>query len=208
LIFTAFIKGLVFGAGLIIAIGAQNAYVLRQGLAQRHVFITAFVSSIADILLIILGVGGLGAIIAQNETLTLFATWGGAIFLFFFAVRSFISASKSQGIIINPNPEDDSTAKTAVMTALGFSLLNPHVYLDTVVLIGSLGAQFPPHQRWWFAGGACIASVIWFFGLAFGARWLSPFFQKSWAAKALDIGIGIIMLWIALSLVWQPLANL
>ncbi|MEK6221571.1 MAG: LysE family transporter, partial [Chloroflexota bacterium] len=92
MIFTAFMKGLIFGAGLIIAIGAQNAYVLRQGLSQRYVFITAFVSSVADILLIVLGVGGLGAIIAQNETLTLIATWGGALFLLLFALRSFSTA--------------------------------------------------------------------------------------------------------------------
>ncbi|MEK6221168.1 MAG: LysE/ArgO family amino acid transporter [Chloroflexota bacterium] len=201
-------KGLIFGAGLIIAIGAQNAYVLRQGLAQRYVFIIAFVSSVADILLIVLGVGGLGAIIAQNETLTLIATWGGALFLLFFALRSFSTARNYHGIILTNDPDIDDTAKSAAMAALGFSLLNPHVYLDTVVLIGSLGAQFPPHLRWWFAGGACLASILWFFGLAYGARWLSPLFQKSWAAKALDIGIGIIMLWVALSLVWQPHLNL
>ena len=205
---SAAIKGLVFGAGLIIAIGAQNAFVLRQGLARRDVFLTALVSTLGDVFLIALGIGGVGALIAGSRTLTLAATWGGGLFLLYFGWRSFNNAGRGHGLDLGLQQDKAGGPRKTVLAALGFSLLNPHVYLDTVVLIGSLGAQFPPGQRWYFGAGAMLASALWFFGLAYGASKLAPWFEKKWAAQALDLLIGVIMWGIAFSLLWEPVAAL
>lgn len=208
MIWQPFLRGLSLGAGLIIAIGAQNAFVLKQGLARKNVFAVAIVSSLADIVLIALGVGGVGTIITSNKILTDVATWGGATFLFYYGWRSFKLASKEVKKEFGVEQKSESDLKQTITAALAFSFLNPHVYLDTVVLIGSLGAGFPLAERWWFGGGAMTASVIWFFGLAYGASWLTPFFQRPGASKVLDIIVGIIMWLIAISLIWEPVQRL
>jgi L-lysine exporter family protein LysE/ArgO len=200
----AIFEGFIFGAGLIIAIGAQNAFVLRQGLTRNHVFATALICTLSDMVLIALGVGGLGTVIASSQVLTSIAAWGGGLFLLYYGARSFISARKSQGINSLEKSVSPDTLRKTIAAALGFSLLNPHVYIDTVVLIGSLGAQYPVDTRWGFAGGAMLASLSWFFGLAYGAARLTPIFEKPLAAKLLDILIGVIMWMIAFSLLKEP----
>ncbi len=197
------------GAGLIIAIGAQNAFVLRQGLKGRHAFATAAVCALCDLALIALGVGGLGTVVASSDALAAAATWGGAAFLFLYGLRSFRSAARP-GVLV---AEVDATAPTGLraaaltaLTALALSLLNPHVYLDTVVLIGSVGARYPGVERLAFAVGAAVASLAWFFGLAYGATRLTPLFSSPRAWRVLDVFVGCVMWAIGASLAWGAVA--
>lgn len=196
-------KGFFLGGSLIVAIGAQNAFVLRQGLARRHVFVTALVSTLSDMFLIALGVGGLGAVIAGNNLLKGIATWGGFVFLTFYGLRAFRSAVQAEGVKLDQREESGSDLRKTALAALAFSLLNPHAILDTVVVIGSVGAQVPAGERWWFGGGAMAASLAWFFGLAYGATRLTPLFRKRRAARTLDVFVGVIMWGIAISLIWE-----
>jgi len=195
-----FVEGYGTGSGLIIAIGAQNAFVLKQGIMKNHVFVTALICSFVDALLICAGVGGFGVILTSNLLLLSIARWGGAAFLFYYGFRSFRAVFKSGPLKIHIGPERPNLRMT-LATVIALSLLNPHVYLDTVVLLGSIGAQFPPSERLYFALGAMLASFIWFFGMGYGARYLAPLFQKPIAWKILDFLIGCIMWVIALSLV-------
>ena len=195
-----FFEGCGTGAGLIIAIGAQNAFVLKQGILKNYVFITTFICALIDALLISIGVGGFGTILTSNILLLTIARWGGAAFLFYYGFRSFRTVFKSEVLKLDSKPERPDL-KITLVTILALSLLNPHVYLDTVILLGSIGAQFPSPERLFFALGAMLASFIWFFGLGYGARYLTPLFQKSSAWKILDFLIGCVMWAIALSLV-------
>ncbi len=191
------------GASLIIAIGLQNAFVLRQGLKERHIFITALTASLCDATLIAAGVLGFGVIVESMPALITYITWGGAAFLTAYGIKSFISALKpktmeeqtAKGLLKN------DSARATIALILGVSLLNPHVYLDTVVLLGGLSASYAGTGKYIFGIGAVLSSFVWFFGLAYGARFLAPLFQKPKAWQILDIIIGIIMLLIALSLV-------
>ena len=200
----AFIKGCCTGTGLIIAIGAQNAFVLRQGITRNHVFITVFICATIDAMLIACGVGGLGKIISSSQLLLNIARFGGAIFLFYYAFSSFRSAFKSNTLSVDNTPQDLPSRKKSILTILALSLLNPHVYLDTVILIGSIAAQFND-DRFYFGVGAAIASFIWFFTLGYAARFLQQLFTKPLAWKILDSLVGIIMFSIATSLlIWNP----
>ncbi len=199
---SVFFKGMVLGGSLIIAIGLQNAFILRQGIKNRHIFIACLTASIIDVLLIGSGVLGFGYLIEQHPNLIKYITWGGAAFLFIYGFKSFLSAFKPQ------NMDDKSAkgmlkqdnAKEVMLIIMGVSLLNPHVYLDTVVLIGGLSASYGHIGKYWFGGGAMLASFIWFFALGYGARLLSPLFKKQRAWQILDILIGCIMWGIAVSL--------
>ncbi len=198
-----FLNGFLMGASLIIAIGLQNAFVLRQGLKERHVFITALTASLCDATLIAAGVLGFGAIVESMPALITYITWGGALFLTAYGIKSFINALKpktmeqqtAKGLL-----KDDS-ARATIALILGVSLLNPHVYLDTVILLGGLSASYTGTGKYIFGIGAMISSFVWFFGLAYGARFLAPLFQKPKAWQILDIIIGIVMLLIAASLI-------
>jgi L-lysine exporter family protein LysE/ArgO len=201
------LEGLLFGAGLIIAIGAQNSYVLRQGIRKRFLFETAMTSSLADAFLIFLGIGGLGYFLSRNATLYAIATWGGIIFLVGFGLRAFHGAVSVNPKRLNASAEGPQTAQKAVATALGFSLLNPHVYLDTVVLIGALGATYPLWARTWFGAGAILASFLWFFGLAYGAAQLAPWLNKPLTSRLLDGAIAIIMWWIGGNLLLEQVLS-
>lgn len=194
------IQGFGLGAGLIIAIGAQNAFVLRQGLMRSHVFITALICALCDATLITLGIAGMGTLIARSPSLTTVARWGGAAFLLFYGARAFWSALRPGKLDANATGHA-TTVRGTVLTVLAFSLLNPHVYLDTVVLVGSIGARYPSEQRVMFGMGAVLASWTWFFGLAYGAAWLAPLFQRRAAWRVLDVLIGCVMWTIAASLV-------
>ena len=201
---TPLLQGFALGASLIVAIGAQNAFVLRQGLKRLHVFITAAICTLCDAVLIILGVGGLGTIIASNHTISLIATWGGAVFLLYYGLRSFRSAFFTKETLDAASSTTQVVrVRDTILAVLAFSLLNPHVYLDTVVLVGSIGAHYPLTQRLWFAVGATLASFTWFFGLAYGAAWLAPLFKRPLAWRILDALVGCIMWIIAGSLIWS-----
>ena len=193
------LKGLGFGTSLIVAIGSQNAFVLRQGLRREHVLWVALISSLGDVLLISLGTLGLGTVFSSNPVLIRFATWGGALFLLWYGFRSFRSAFKVQTL----EPEGEhrpSNLKAVMLATLAFSLLNPHVYLDTVVLMGSVAAKESLEGRALFALGASIASILWFFGLAYGSTRLTPLFRTPRAWQILDALVGVMMWMIALSI--------
>jgi L-lysine exporter family protein LysE/ArgO len=191
-------EGLSLGMGLIVAIGAQNAFVLRQGIKRRHVFATALACSLIDAVLISSGVLGLGALINGAPALLFAATVAGSAFLLWFGARSFASAAKPEAM--PEDGEDDGKGAglgLTIATLLAFSLLNPHVYLDTVIMLGGIGARHPAPLRPSFIAGACSASIIWFFGLAYGAGFLSPLFKKKLTWRVLDIMIGCVMLYIS-----------
>lgn len=194
----ALMKGFGTSAGLIVAIGAQNAFVLSTSLRQKYHWQVAGLCIFFDILLISLGVSGMGFLITQSEILMTIASWGGAIFLFTYGAKSFYVALKPQVLIERGGNVDDLAA--ALLTATAVTLLNPHAYLDTLVLLGSIGGQYPPELRFWFVMGAVGFSVIWFFGIAAGARFLQKIFLKPKAWQVLDILIGLIMWLIAVSL--------
>lgn len=195
-------EGFGTGAGLIIAIGAQNAFVLKQGILKNHVLVTVLICAFIDALLIALGVGGFGRLLTSSSLLLAMARWGGATFLFYYGLRSFRSIWKTESLEINQGRGHIPTLKESITTILALSLLNPHVYLDTVILVGSIGAQFPPFERVNFAFGAIFASFAWFLSLGCGARFLDPLFQSPIAWKILDFIIGCVMWLIALMLIF------
>lgn len=192
------LAGFLTGLSLIVAIGAQNAYVLRLGLARNHVGVAVAICAGADALLIAIGIGGLGAIVqAHGDVLTAIALLGGA-YLLWFAFRSFRSALHPE--VLLPSQQEPQAVAAVALAVLGLTFLNPHVYLDTILLVGTIGASFGT-DRWWFALGAAIASVVWFSGLGFGARLLSPLMARPVTWRILDAAIGLVMLTIAIVLV-------
>ena len=202
-----FLKGMALGGSLIIAIGLQNAFILRQGIKNRHIFASALTASLIDVMLIGAGVLGFGYLIEQQPDLIKWITWGGAAFLFIYGLKSFLSALKPSTMDKeNAKGMDKGSMRESVLIIMGISLLNPHVYLDTVVLIGGLSASYAEFYDGWgkylFGCGAMLASFIWFFALGYGAKLLAPLFAKPRAWQILDILIGIIMWAIAVSLVF------
>ncbi len=194
----AALSGLGFGLSLIIAIGAQNAFVLRQGLRREHVLPVVAICALSDALLIALGVGGLGSLLQLVPWLLVVVRVGGAGFLIVYGVLAARRAFRPSALIA----ADDGTATprwTAIVTVLALTWLNPHVYLDTVVLLGSVAGTHGD-QRWWFGLGAIVASILWFTALGFGARYLRPLFAKPIAWRILDGVIAIVMIAIAVSL--------
>lgn len=196
-----FISGLLSGTALIIAIGAQNSFVLRQGIRREHVLPIVLICSIADALLIIGGIAGLGALIQSNPLLLKVTRYGGAAFLLFYGWSAARRAMRPHQLIVNA--DQGSTLAAAVATCLTFTFLNPHVYLDTVILLGSLASQHGDAGRWVFGGGAVTGSFLWFFALGFGARLLEPVFQKPFAWRVLDSLIALTMLALGISLVLE-----
>jgi L-lysine exporter family protein LysE/ArgO len=194
----AFAQGLALGGSLIVAIGAQNAFVLRQGLARRRVALVATICFLCDAGLIALGALGLGEMIAGSDLLRRATAWGGAAFIAAYGLRALWRVRRAN--VLAADGAAEHRAAAAAAQALAFSLLNPHVYLDTVVLIGSIAAQVPDAARAWFALGAMGASALWFYGLGFGATQLAPLFRKPAAWRALDLVIGVVMLAIAAGL--------
>ncbi len=194
-----YIAGFSLGLSLILAIGSQNAFVLKQGLKKQHVFIVCAVCALSDAILIALGVAGFGAIVEQFPAIETVARYGGALFLTTYGLLSFKSAFTNNHAL-NATAKTQSSVLKVVTMCLAFTWLNPHVYLDTVVLLGSISTQYQPDQLQ-FASGAMTASFVFFFSLGYGARILAPVFEKPIAWKVLEFLIGIIMLSIALSLV-------
>lgn len=196
---TTALAGFSLGLSLIIAIGAQNAFLLRQGLMRTHVLPIVLIFAISDSVLIAAGVAGFGWVVdAYPRAIDVFV-WGGALFLFAYGAISLRSAWRGGGSL-EAGREKGSSLRRAVLTALAFTWLNPHVYLDTFALIGSISTGYPGRE-WVFGAGAITASFAFFFALGFGARFLAPLVARPGAWRAIDIGIGLIMWAIALKLI-------
>lgn len=193
-----FLTGLQTGLALIMAIGAQNAFVLRQGIRREHVFVVCLICALSDALLIALGVGGLGAISGFAPWVLPLMRWGGVAFLLAYGARAFWSAWKG-GDALEATGAAETKLSKVVLTIVALTWLNPHVYLDTVVLLGSIAAQFG-EDRWIFAAGGILGSFLFFFTLGYGARLLAPVFAKPMAWRVLDVLVGLVMWSIALGL--------
>ncbi|ENX12331.1 hypothetical protein F895_03261 [Acinetobacter sp. CIP 64.2] len=196
---TAFFYGLGIGFSLILAIGAQNAFVLKQGLKQQHVFWVCLICALSDSILIYLGVTGFSKIVIDFPLIVTIAKYFGAAFLFFYGLRNFYSAIKNSSALNPSDIEKDSLLKIIGM-CLAFTWLNPHVYLDTVILVGSISVQFVD-QLYLFAAGTILASWIFFFALGYGARVLLPLFKKASSWRVLDVLVGMMMWAIATKLI-------
>ncbi|MGY1749860.1 LysE/ArgO family amino acid transporter [Modestobacter sp. SYSU DS0511] len=192
-------SGLGLGLSLIIAIGAQNAFVLRQGLRAEHVAAVVAVCLVSDVVLIAAGTAGAGALVTRVPELLVVVCFAGAAFLLGYGVLAARRALRPAALL----PADGgarSSLAAVVTTSLALTWLNPHVYLDTVVLLGSLASTWS-EQRWWFAAGAALGSAVWFTGLGYGARLLRPVFARPAAWRVLDALIAVVMVSLALSLV-------
>jgi len=203
------LSGLALGASLIVAIGAQNAFVLRPGLRRRYVLAVASICTLSDWMLMTLGAVGFGSLVAAFPLVTHLAAWGGAAFLLVYGALSFRSAFTRQSLDAEAEgtPEADSL-RAVVLITLAVSWLNPHALLDTVVLIGGLAGQYAGWDRASFVAGTDLASLLWFFGLAYGARLLAPVFRRPAAWQVLDVLIGLVMWGIAASLILGELSHL
>ncbi|WP_431483596.1 LysE/ArgO family amino acid transporter [Pseudomonas solani] len=186
----SYLNGMLVAAGLIIAIGAQNAFVLAQSLRREHHLPVAALCVLCDAVLVCAGVFGLATLLAQNPTLLAIARWGGIVFLSWYGAKALHRALRSQTLdqAANTGPR---SRKAVLLAALAVTLLNPHVYLDTVLLIGSLGAQQPVPGA--YALGAASASLIWFFALAIGAAWLAPWLARPATWRLLDLAVAVMM---------------
>jgi len=197
-VFAAALTGLLTGLSLIVAIGAQNAFVLRQGLAREHVGLVVAICAVSDLVLIVAGVAGVGAIVEHAGWALDVVRWLGVAFLTWYGVRSLLRARSPEALRAEGTRVE--SRRRVAGRAFALTWLNPHVYLDTVVLLGSLAAHQGPTGRWWFALGAGVGSIVWFTGLGYGARLLSPLLARPVAWRVLDVLIGLTMLAIAASL--------
>ena len=193
----ALIPGFLTGLSLIVAIGAQNAFVIRQGLLRSHVLLIVIVCSLSDALLIVLGTGGLGKIVQSHPDLLTFIRWFGVAYLSWFGVKSLRSAFRENQLLATGQAE--VSWKRILTTVLALTYLNPHVYLDTVIFVGSIANQFESN-KWYFALGAYSASVLWFSSIGFGARAASRFMSKPIFWRILDSTIALVMFSIAATL--------
>ncbi|GAA2506449.1 LysE/ArgO family amino acid transporter [Winogradskya humida] len=182
---------------LIVAIGAQNAFVLRQGLRREHVLPVVAICALSDLLLIMAGIAGLGALVAAHPVTVTVIRWAGAVFLISYAVLAAKRALTSSSLVVTGRPP--ATLRTTMLTCLALTYLNPHVYLDTVLLLGSVAQQHP--HRWLFGAGASTASLLWFGTLGIGARRLAPVLEKPSAWRVLDGVIAIVMAALGIGLV-------
>jgi L-lysine exporter family protein LysE/ArgO len=207
LAFPVFVQGLALSLGLIVAIGAQNAFVLRQGLRREHVGSVVLFCAVADAVLIAAGVLGMAQALGQSPGLARALALVGAIFLAVYGAQALRRARHAHQLKAAVGAT--GLRRGAVMAqAAAFTLLNPHVYLDTVLLVGSIGAQQPDALRAWFIAGASSASLFWFGLLGFGARWLAPWFARPRAWQMLDGLIGVTMFMLSALLLRHALVGL
>jgi L-lysine exporter family protein LysE/ArgO len=190
----AITTGFASGLALIIAIGAQNAFVLRQGLRRQNIFAVVLFCAVADAILIGAGILGLGAVIESVPWLLVVLRFGGAAYLVWFGISSIRRAISPS--VLDASGQAKSNLAKAIGTAAALTFLNPHVYIDTVILLGSIGNQFV-NDRWWFWLGASIGSFVWFFGLGYFARLLAPFTSSLKFWRILDSLIAVVMFFIA-----------
>lgn len=205
LLISPFAKGFALSAGLIVAIGAQNMFVLRQGLKREHVWPIVLFCAAADAALIVAGVSGLGGVLALVPGLSLALSLGGAAFLSWYGVSALRRAARPAALVLDR--QGGMTLGAALAGTAAFTFLNPHVYIDTVMLMGAVGASLPTVERPLFMAGAALASLTWFSSLGFGARFLAPLFSRPQAWRVLDLGIGVMMLTLAVSLIRGVLAG-
>ena len=189
------LTGLLTGLALIVAIGAQNAYVLRQGLRRSHVGLVVAICAVSDALLIAAGVAGIGVVVDRAPWAVEVVRWLGVAFLTAYGIASLRRAGRPEALDVAAAPAERRRGVAARTVALTW--LNPHVYLDTVLLLGSVAGTHGPVGRWWFAVGAGLGSVLWFTGLGYGARLAAPRLADPRAWQVLDVGIGVVMLAIA-----------
>lgn len=212
------LAGFGLGLSLIVAIGAQNLFVLRQGIRREHAIAVAAVCAVSDAVLIVLGVSGLGLVIHAVPWLVDVVRWAGFAFLLVYGLLAARRALRPTGQALQVETPAANAANTpsgaagrtttatrltpVLLTCLALTWLNPHVYLDTVFLLGSVASSHG-ELRWWFAIGAAVASIVWFFGLAVGARYLGRWLATPRAWRILDGIIAVVMIAIAISLVWH-----
>ena len=194
---TPVLFGFVAGLSLIVAIGAQNAFVLRQGIRNEHVLPVVILCAVSDLVLILAGVAGVGALVTAHPQLMTIARYGGAAFLLGYGL---LAARRAlQPAVMTPGDAGPARLPAVLLTCLTLTFLNPHVYLDTVVLLGTLASQ-QGDGRWRFGAGAALASLVWFFGLGFGARQLAGLFAKPVTWRILDGVIALTMIALSVSL--------
>ena len=194
---TPVLFGFVTGLSLIVAIGAQNAFVLRQGIRNEHVLPVVILCAVSDLVLIVAGVAGVGALVTAHPQLMTIARYGGAAFLLAYGL---LAARRAlQPAVMTPGDAGSARLPAVLLTCLTLTFLNPHVYLDTVVLLGTLASQ-QGDGRWRFGAGAALASLVWFFGLGFGARQLAGLFAKPVTWRILDGVIALTMIALSVSL--------
>jgi L-lysine exporter family protein LysE/ArgO len=206
----ASVTGLLTGLSLIVAIGAQNAFVLRQGLRRARVGAIVSVCLISDVVLIVAGVAGIGAVVQHADWALQAVRWFGVAFLTWYGLSSGWRARRPSALAPAPGGNGANGASgnadpgpaSTIRRAMALTWLNPHVYLDTVVLLGSIANSRGPVDRWWFAVGAVLASTLWFSGLGFGARFAAPLLTTARAWQVLDLLIAATMLAIAAKLAW------
>ena len=210
------LAGLGLGLSLIVAIGAQNVFVLRQGIRREHVLAVVIICAVSDAVLIIAGVAGLGYVISAAPWLVVVARWAGAVFLLVYGLLAARRAWRGTGEALQVEAEEDTVAQApgttltrtrtrtplapVILTVLALTWLNPHVYLDTVLMLGSIAATHG-EDRWLFAAGAVAASILWFTALGFGARYLGRWLRTPLSWRILDAVIAVVMIAIAVSLV-------
>ena len=194
----ASLDGLLTGLSLIVAIGAQNAFLLRQGLRRARVGAIVAVCTLSDFALIVAGVSGIGAVVQHAGWALLLVRWIGVVFLLWYGLSSAWRARR--GSALTAAPDGAGSHGRVLRRAFAFTWLNPHVYLDTVVLLGSIANAHGPSGRWWFAAGAGAASALWFTSLGFGARLVAPLLATVRAWQILDLLIGVTMVLLALKL--------
>jgi L-lysine exporter family protein LysE/ArgO len=194
------LAGLLTGLSFIVAIGAQNAYVLRQGLRRSHVGPVVILCTLSDVALIMAGVAGIGTVVRYAGWAVLAMRWLGVAFLAWYGLSSAWRARRPAALSAASDGSTPGARGTVVRRTLALTWLNPHVYLDTVLLLGAIANTHGPSGRWWFAVGACCASTLWFTGLGFGARLLAPLLARPRSWQVLDLLIAATMLLIAAEL--------
>ncbi|AHG19350.1 arginine exporter protein [Chania multitudinisentens RB-25] len=197
-----FFQGFALGAAMILPLGPQNVFVMNQGVRRQYHLMIASLCALSDIVLICAGIFGGSALLSRSPLLLALVTWAGVAFLLWYGWGAFRTAF-SQHLALATAAEMKQSRWRIVVTMLAVTWLNPHVYLDTFVVLGSFGGQLAPEIRSWFALGAISASIIWFFGLALLASWLAPWLKTQTAQRVINLLVGLVMWGIALQLAWQ-----
>ncbi|MDF7203922.1 arginine exporter ArgO [Proteus mirabilis] len=204
---TTFFQGFLLSAAMILPIGAQNTFVLQQGSKKQYHLMSAFLCALSDVILISGGVFGGSALLSQSEYLLLLITWGGVAFLLWYGWNAFKTAFTKE-IELSQHKNQVKSRWRVIVTLVAVTWLNPHVYLDTFVVLGSIGGQLSVELRPWFTFGAVFASISWFFALSLLAAWFSPILSQVTAQRIINLFVGCVMWFIALQLAAQGWKNL
>ncbi len=204
---TTFFQGFLLSAAMILPIGAQNAFILQQGSKKQYHLMSASLCALSDVILISGGVFGGSALLSQSEYLLLLITWGGVAFLLWYGWNAFKTAFTKE-IVLSQHENQVKSRWRVIVTLVAVTWLNPHVYLDTFVVLGSIGGQLTAELRPWFTFGALFASISWFFALSLLAAWFSPILSQVTAQRIINLFVGGVMWFIALQLAAQGWKNL